>query len=127
MMGKPGYPFANGSGTAAAGGRQYRGCASRDSDHGSGVGGGAGGGAGGGVGGGAGGGVDGDSSFWDGRDGHRDTFDATTDADQRHEGGEGQFDACFWYFVVVTIACSFACFQQTDLPTRFAFCRRFGT
>ena len=118
MMGKPGYPFANGSGTVAAGGRQYRGYASRDSDHG------------GGVGGGAGGGVDGDSSFWDGRDGrdgHRDTFDETTDADQRQEGGEGQFDACFWYFVVVTIACSFACFQQTDLPTRFAFCRRFGT
>ena len=118
MMGKPGYPFANGSGTVAAGGRQYRGYASRDSDHG------------GGVGGGAGGGVDGDSSFWevrDGRDGHRDTLDETTDADQRQEGGEGQFDACFWYFVVVTIACSFACFQQTDLPTRFAFCRRFGT
>jgi len=29
----------------------------------------------------------------------------------------------FWYFVVVLISCVFACFQQADLPARYALCR----
>ena len=40
-----------------------------------------------------------------------------------HETHEGRFQESFWYFVAVTISCSYACFQQPDLPTRFAFCR----
>ena len=34
-----------------------------------------------------------------------------------------EFHECFWYFVLVTVACAYSCFQHVDVPTRFTFCQ----
>ncbi len=37
---------------------------------------------------------------------------------------EEDFKNCFWYYSCVVIAIAFACFQDKDLPSRYAFYSR---
>jgi hypothetical protein len=34
---------------------------------------------------------------------------------------EEDFQICFWYYCCVVVAIAFACFQEKDVPARFAF------